>query len=124
MPSRLYDCNHRIFPVGKPITVEKCEKPSLEEVKRVQAKYIAELTRYVPDVSVVSKLLKFVIIAYGMRTKTSLRKQDCANSASSTSSDLHEHSLNYAFAVIHLLLCTILKPITDLIERPPHSLSL
>jgi len=31
--------------IGKPIPVEKCEKPSLEEVKRVQAKYIAELTR-------------------------------------------------------------------------------
>ncbi|KAF8735167.1 hypothetical protein AX14_002622 [Amanita brunnescens Koide BX004] len=31
--------------IGNPIQVEKCEKPSLEEVKRVQARYIAELTR-------------------------------------------------------------------------------
>ncbi|KAK2467340.1 hypothetical protein APHAL10511_000575 [Amanita phalloides] len=31
--------------IGKPIHVEKCEKPSLEEVKRVQERYIAEITR-------------------------------------------------------------------------------
>lgn len=36
--------------VGNPIQVEKCEKPSLEEVKRVQARYIAELTRYAAHV--------------------------------------------------------------------------
>ncbi|KAM6497352.1 DAGAT domain containing protein [Amanita muscaria] len=31
--------------IGKPIRVEKCEKPSIEEIKRVQEKYIAELMR-------------------------------------------------------------------------------
>ncbi|KAF8634612.1 hypothetical protein AX15_000818 [Amanita polypyramis BW_CC] len=31
--------------IGAPIHVEKCEKPSMEEVKRVQEKYIVELTR-------------------------------------------------------------------------------
>ncbi|KAF8623147.1 hypothetical protein AX17_007536 [Amanita inopinata Kibby_2008] len=31
--------------IGKPIHIEKCEKPSIEEVMRVQEKYIQELTR-------------------------------------------------------------------------------
>ncbi|PFH50930.1 hypothetical protein AMATHDRAFT_143758 [Amanita thiersii Skay4041] len=31
--------------IGKPIHTEKCEKPSIEEVKRVQERYIQELTR-------------------------------------------------------------------------------
>jgi len=33
--------------VGKPIHVEKCEKPNLEQVIRVQKLYIEELTRFV-----------------------------------------------------------------------------
>ena len=33
------------FPVGKPVHVEQCDKPSLEELMRVQEKYIEELTR-------------------------------------------------------------------------------
>lgn len=33
--------------VGKPIHVEKCDKPSIEEVMRVQKMYIEELTRCV-----------------------------------------------------------------------------
>lgn len=33
------------FLVGKPIHVEQCDKPTLEEVMRVQKKYIEELTR-------------------------------------------------------------------------------
>lgn len=33
--------------VGHPIHVEKCEKPTLEEVMRVQSQYIDELMRYV-----------------------------------------------------------------------------
>ena len=32
-------------PVGKPVHVEQCDKPTLEEVMRVQEKYIKELTR-------------------------------------------------------------------------------
>lgn len=126
MPSlRLYDRNHRIFPVGKPIPVEKCEKPSLEEVKRVQAKYIAELTRYVPDFFFVSKLLKSAVVAYGMPTKTSLRKQDCANSALSTSSDLHEYSLKSCICCHSFIpLYDIESPFTALIERLPYSLRL
>ena len=32
--------------VGKPVHVEQCDKPTLEEVMRVQAKYIEELTRW------------------------------------------------------------------------------
>ena len=31
--------------VGNPIHVEKCEKPSIEEVKRIQNLYIDELLR-------------------------------------------------------------------------------
>lgn len=33
-------------PVGKPVHVEQCDKPTLEEVMRVQEKYIKELTRW------------------------------------------------------------------------------
>ena len=33
--------------VGKPIHVERCEKPTLEEQTRVQQRYIEELTRFV-----------------------------------------------------------------------------
>jgi Diacylglycerol acyltransferase. len=33
--------------VGKPIHVEKCEKPNLEQVMEVQQLYIEELTRFV-----------------------------------------------------------------------------
>ena len=33
--------------VGKPIHVERCEKPTLEELTRVQQQYIEELTRFV-----------------------------------------------------------------------------
>jgi len=33
--------------VGKPIHVERCEKPTLEELTRVQQRYIEELTRFV-----------------------------------------------------------------------------
>jgi hypothetical protein len=33
--------------VGNPIHVEQCDKPSLEEVMRVQQRYIEELTRCV-----------------------------------------------------------------------------
>lgn len=33
------------FPVGRPIHTEKCEKPSIEEVLRLQELYINELTR-------------------------------------------------------------------------------
>lgn len=37
---------HRIVSViGRPIHIGKCEKPSLEEVVRVQTRYIEELTR-------------------------------------------------------------------------------
>jgi len=31
--------------IGKPIHVQQCDKPTLEEVMRVQEKYIEELTR-------------------------------------------------------------------------------
>src|SRR6266550_1998543 len=58
-----------------------------------------------------------------MPTKTSLRKQDCANSALSTSSDLHEYS-NHAFRHSFIPLYDIETPFTALIERPPHSLRL
>ena len=34
--------------VGCPIHIEKCEKPTLDDVTRVQTKYIEELTRSVP----------------------------------------------------------------------------
>lgn len=34
------------FEVGHPIHVEKCEKPTLEEIMHVQKMYIEELTRY------------------------------------------------------------------------------
>ena len=33
--------------VGKPIHVRRCEKPTLEELTRVQQRYIEELTRFV-----------------------------------------------------------------------------
>ena len=33
--------------VGKPIHVERCEKPTLEELTRVQQRYIEELTQFV-----------------------------------------------------------------------------
>ena len=33
--------------VGKPIHVERCEKPTLEELTSVQQRYIEELTRFV-----------------------------------------------------------------------------
>ena len=36
-----------VYLVGRPIHVEKCEKPSIEEVKRVQETYITELMRWV-----------------------------------------------------------------------------
>ena len=34
-----------LLSVGKPIHVQQCDKPSLDEVMRVQEKYIGELTR-------------------------------------------------------------------------------
>ncbi|KAG2141970.1 hypothetical protein DEU56DRAFT_795799 [Suillus clintonianus] len=33
--------------IGRPIPVQRCEKPSLEEIERVQQMYIEELTRWV-----------------------------------------------------------------------------
>ncbi|KAG6840504.1 hypothetical protein C0991_006301 [Blastosporella zonata] len=44
--------------IGKPIHVEKCEKPDIEEVVRVQQLYIEELTRFVTRLA----LLDFQVI--------------------------------------------------------------
>lgn len=60
-----------LFLVGKPIHVTKCDKPTLEEVMRVQQKYIEELTRFVFPLLFNAGLIDDIWCAgYGTHTKT------------------------------------------------------
>ncbi len=63
------------FPVGHPIHTEKCEKPSIEEVLRLQELYINELTRYrVILTELAPFLMSFCSLESGIPTRTPLRQ--------------------------------------------------
>jgi len=63
------------FTVGHPIHTEKCEKPSIEEVLRLQELYINELTRYhVILAELAPFLISFCSLESGIPTRTLLRQ--------------------------------------------------
>ena len=64
--------------VGNPIHVEKCDKPSIEEVKRVQNMYIDELLRYV-TLQTPAFPSDAVDVEYGTHTRTSSLEQEDGN---------------------------------------------
>ena len=66
--------------VGNPIRVQQCDKPTLEEVRRVQTQYIDELMRCVrPFLAQPSDMGLIRGAGYGIRTKTSLRERGGGN---------------------------------------------
>ena len=64
------------FSVGKPIHVQQCDKPSMEEIMRVQKKYIEELTRSIFSFNFFKE--KFIIFfkVYGTPTKIDSPRHD------------------------------------------------
>lgn len=60
--------------VGRPIRVQQCDKPTLDEVVRIQGQYIEELMRYASKfVCGMGISLIRVLAGSGIPTRTSLR---------------------------------------------------
>ena len=67
--------------VGRPINVEKCEKPTLEQLHAVQKEYIEELYRCgFPGDLIVFECERLIrLVGYGTRIRTRLRRIGCGS---------------------------------------------